>query len=207
MSKSTTKRSKNSRRLDKNRITLHKGETQRSDGTYSYRWTSRDGQRHDIYAKTLEGLCEKEEQTTVDQHDGIKTETRLITVNEMFDVWCDLKRGLNGNTFQNYKYMYNMFIRPNFGKMRLTDVLALLFIQHLTIQFNTIYFWRAYLQLLNSIRKITYRGRRTVNNNIFKAIYIIYIANNRFMCKYSCKFIKPISHFINSITTWRFRLR
>jgi len=40
----------------------------------------------------------------------------------MFDLWCTLKRGIKDNTFQNYVYMYNMFVRHTFGKQRLTDV-------------------------------------------------------------------------------------
>lgn len=122
MPKNTAKKDKPGRRLDKNRITLRTGESQRSNGTYSYRWTSNDGRRHDIYANTLEELCEKEELAKIDQHDGIKTETRQITVNELFDMWCDLKRGIKDNTLQNYKYMYNMFVRPSFGKLRVTAV-------------------------------------------------------------------------------------
>lgn len=122
MPSAVTRKSKNNRRLDKSRITLRKGETQRQDGIYDYRWTSPDGKRHSIYASTLEELRAKEGQITVDAHDGIKTETRMVTVNEMFDLWCDLKRGIKDNTFQNYKYMYNLFIRPNFGKMRITMV-------------------------------------------------------------------------------------
>lgn len=111
-----------SRRLDKNRITLRKGESQRSDGVYSYRWTTKDGKRHDVYARTLEELREKEEQIVIDQHDGIRVDKKLITLNEMFDMWCELKRGIKHNTFQNYKYMYNQFIRPSFGRMRITAV-------------------------------------------------------------------------------------
>lgn len=122
MPSAITRKPKNNRRLDKSRITLRKGETQRQDGIYDYRWTSPDGKRHSIYASTLKELRAKEEQITVDVHDGIKTETRMVTVNEMFDLWCDLKRGIKDNTFQNYKYMYNLFIRPNFGKMRITMV-------------------------------------------------------------------------------------
>ena len=118
----TAKKAKNNRRLDKGRITLRKGETQRKDGIYDYRWTSPDGKRHSIYASTLEELREKEEQIAVDSHDGIRTETRMVTVNEMFDLWCDLKRGIKDNTFQNYKYMYNMFVRSGFGKLRITTV-------------------------------------------------------------------------------------
>ena len=118
----TIKKGKGGRRLDKNRLTLRKGETQRKDGTYDFRWTSADGKRHSVYASTLEELREKEEAAIRDKQDGIKTETRRVTVNDVFELWCDLKRGLKDNTFQNYKYMYNMFVRPSFGKLRIASV-------------------------------------------------------------------------------------
>ena len=37
-------------------------------------------------------------------------------------MWCELKRGVKDNTFQNYKYMYNQFVRQNFGKQRIIMV-------------------------------------------------------------------------------------
>ncbi len=110
------------RRLDKDRLTLKKGETQRPDGRYDYRWTSSDGKRHAIYAKTLEELREKEVQIQVDKSDGIRTEIARVTVNDVFEMWCELKRGIKDNTFQNYKYMYNMFVRSALGKLRITTV-------------------------------------------------------------------------------------
>lgn len=120
----TTKKGKAGRRLDKNRLTLRKGETQRKDGTYDFRWTSADGKRHSVYAATLQELREKEEEIIRDKQDGIKTEIRRTTVNDVFELWCDLKRGLKHNTFTNYKYMYmyNMFVRPSFGKLRIASV-------------------------------------------------------------------------------------
>ena len=45
---------KKKRRLDSNRIVLKAGESQRPNGTYCYRYRSRDGKTHAIYAKTLE---------------------------------------------------------------------------------------------------------------------------------------------------------
>ena len=118
----TTKKGKKGRRLDKNRITLKKGEYQRPDGVYSYRWTSRYGQRHEVYAGTLEELRRKEEQIKLDIADGIRMDIMSTTVNDLFDLWCDLKRGLKDNTLQNYKSMYNMFVRPTFGKIRVVSV-------------------------------------------------------------------------------------
>ena len=34
------------KRKDKSRVVLKKGESQRKDGTYDYRWTSKNGKRH-----------------------------------------------------------------------------------------------------------------------------------------------------------------
>ena len=115
-------KAKNGRRLDKDRLTLRKGETQRKNGMYDYRWTSPDGKRHSIYAPTLEELRKKEEEILQDQHDGIKIEVRQMTLNDMFELWCDLKRGLKDNTFQNYKYIYNMFVRPQIGRMKISAI-------------------------------------------------------------------------------------
>ncbi len=109
-------------RFDCNRVRLRKGETQRDNGTYIYRWTSNDGKRHAIYAPTIEELREKEEQVIVDQHDGIKTETKSLTVNNVYELWCQLKRGIKDSTFKNYIYMYEMFVQPNFGKKKITTV-------------------------------------------------------------------------------------
>ena len=113
---------KGQKRKDKDRIVLKAGEAQRPNGTYYYRWTGKDGKRHAVYAKTLEELREKEAQIANDQFIGIKAEARNVTINEMFDLWCQIKRGLKNNTFENYKYMYNLLARPNFGKNRISTL-------------------------------------------------------------------------------------
>lgn len=111
-----------SKRKDKDRIVLRTGEGQRPNGTYEYRWTDAHGNRHRVYAKTLELLREKEEEIQKDKCDGIKAEARYVTINDVFDMWRQLKRGLKDNTFQNYQYMYNMFVRPDFGKTRVSSL-------------------------------------------------------------------------------------
>ena len=110
------------KRKDKDRIVLRQGEGQRPNGTYEYRWTDRHGNRCRVYAKTLDQLREKEEEIKQDTRDGIKAEARYVTVNDMFDMWRQLKRGLKDNTFQNYQYMYQTFVRPSFGKLRLASL-------------------------------------------------------------------------------------
>ena len=96
------------KRKDRARVVLRKGEVQRSDGTYHYSWMDRKGKRHFVYARTLEALREKEKEIQKDKADGIKVEARYTTVNDLFDLWKQLKKGLKNNTFENYKYMYEM---------------------------------------------------------------------------------------------------
>ena len=110
------------KRKDKDRIVLRKGECQRPNGSYDYRWTDQFGKRHVIYGKTLEELRAKEKEVDRDISDGIKAEKRNTTINELFDLWCHIKRGLKDNAFQNYKYMYNTFVRPKFGKLKISQV-------------------------------------------------------------------------------------
>ena len=113
---------KGQKRKDKDRIVLRTGEGQRPNGTYEYRWTDKTGKRRRVYAKTLEILREKEKEIEKDKNDGIKAEARYVTLNELFDLWKVIKRGLKDNTFQNYLYMYNNFVRPDFGKKRISEI-------------------------------------------------------------------------------------
>ena len=108
------------KRKDKSRVVLRKGEIQRSNGTYHYSWTDSNMKRWFVYAKTLEELREKEAQIERDKQDGIKAEARYTTVNDLFELWIVLKRGLKNNTFENYKYMYNMFVRGYLGNKRIS---------------------------------------------------------------------------------------
>lgn len=93
------------KRKDKTRVVLKTGEGQRTNGTYFFRWTDKRGERHSVYAKTLDELRYKEEQIEKDKKDGIKAEARFTTVNDLFELWIVLKRGLKNNTFENYKYI------------------------------------------------------------------------------------------------------
>ncbi len=109
-------------RYDNNRTRLKTGESQRPNGTYVYRWTTQDGKRNAVYAPTLETLREQEEQIIVDKHDGIRADKKHLTVNDMFDLWCQLKRGIKDSTFKNYIYMYELFVKPAFGQNIITLV-------------------------------------------------------------------------------------
>lgn len=106
-------------RYDNRRVKLRTGESQRENGSYSFRWVDQDGKRQTVYAPSLEQLREKEDAIQSEKHDGIKTSNKNMTVNELFDLWTQLKRGVKDNTFKNYIYMYNGFIRKTFGQQRI----------------------------------------------------------------------------------------
>ena len=48
------------KRKDSKGKVLEKGESQRKDGSYMYRWTDISGKRKTVYANTLNELREKE---------------------------------------------------------------------------------------------------------------------------------------------------
>ena len=105
------------RKDDKGRI-LKEGEYQRPNGSYEYRWRTNDKERHYIYAKTLEELRDKELSVQRDLLNGIEARERTITINDLYEIWKKLKKGLKDNTFKNYKYTYERFIMPKFGKSK-----------------------------------------------------------------------------------------
>ena len=109
-------------RFDNRHVRLKTGESQLENGSYVYRWTDRIGKRRAVYAPTLDLLREKEEEILIDKHDGIRADKKTMTVNDLFDLWKDLKRGIKDSTFQNYVYMYELFVRPTFGKNRVCMV-------------------------------------------------------------------------------------
>ena len=89
---------------------------------YHYCWTDSNRKRRYVYAKTLDELRYKEEQIEKDKKDGIKAEARYTTLNDIYELWKDLKRGLKNNTFENYKYMYETFVRQQLGSKTVSSL-------------------------------------------------------------------------------------
>jgi integrase len=109
------------RKDDKGRV-LKDGEHQRTNGTYEYKWRDKRGKRHSIYSKSLDELRDKEIDVLRDALDGIRADKNDITINDLYYRWVQLKKGLKQNTFQNYKYMYTQFVKPDFGEMHIVDL-------------------------------------------------------------------------------------
>lgn len=110
------------RRKDNKGRVLKEGEYQRSSGTYEFKWRDKRGNRHSISAPTLEELREKELDVLRDVLDGVRVDKSNLTINDLYESWLQLKRGLKDNTFANYKYMYMQFVEPDFGKSRIVDL-------------------------------------------------------------------------------------
>ena len=110
------------RRKDNKGRVLKDGEYQRSNGTYEYRWRDKKGTRHSVYSKTLNELREKEKEILKNVLDGVRQDKKNICINDFYNLWVKLKKGLRDNTFSNYQYMYTQFVQPNFGETRLTDL-------------------------------------------------------------------------------------
>ena len=110
------------RRKDNKGRVLKEGESQRKNGMYDYRWRTSNGKRHSVYAKTLEELREKEKAIQRDKSDGIRTDAKNVLLNDVYEMWVDLKKGLKDNTFQNYQYMYNQFVYPDFGQSKVVKL-------------------------------------------------------------------------------------
>lgn len=110
------------KRYDKKHRLLKTGERQRQNGTYEYRWTNRIGKTESVSAPTLEELRVKEEQILKDKSDGIRVDDQNVKLDDLYELWCHLKRGLKDNTFQNYKYMYEMFVQPTLGALRIKAI-------------------------------------------------------------------------------------
>ncbi len=103
---------------------LRKGEVQRSsDGRYLYTYTDPLGKRKYVYATDLVSLREKEKKLIRDQLDGLdRYAAGRATVNDTFDRYIATKYNLRDNTRSGYIYMYDRFIREDFGRRKLLDI-------------------------------------------------------------------------------------
>ena len=101
-------------RFDSQRVRLRSGEYERPDKRYEYRYTV-FGKEYSVYAKTLEALREKEAILDSTERNKPSPMPYLTTVNDVYAVWKELKRGIRDNTFQNYCYLYESYVKDAIG--------------------------------------------------------------------------------------------
>lgn len=110
----------NRRKDNKGRI-LRKGESQRQDKTYMYRWTDVRGQRQCIYDNSLEGLRKQEQQVQLDTLQGIQRDN--ITLNQIIERYFSTKASWGSNTIENYRYYFRHSIQDSYiGSMKVKDI-------------------------------------------------------------------------------------
>ena len=110
------------KRYTQNKTKLRKGEYQRSNNTFEYRWTDKHGKRQYIYAKSLPELRKKEAEITRDILDGIDYGKLDLTINDYFEIWKKIKTGIRETTLASYIRVYQRYIETDIGKMKLKFV-------------------------------------------------------------------------------------
>lgn len=110
------------KRKDTKGRVLEKGECQRKDGTYMYRWTDRNGKRQTIYATTLNELRQKElDITKIEKIMGSTWESGKITVRELVNKHRKLK-SVKETTEEKYKYFDAIMDRIGLSDVLIKDI-------------------------------------------------------------------------------------
>lgn len=110
------------KRKDKNGRVLKAGESQRANGTYMYRYSSYNGVRKTVYAKTLEELRKKEDQITADRVIGYMGNDVRMTVVELIERLLSIKTNVKPATMEAYRHNLNGVKRMTLGNMLISGV-------------------------------------------------------------------------------------
>lgn len=119
-----------SKRKDNKKRVLRKGEGQRSDGRYYFKYQDAKGDTHFIYSWKLEpydvppvgkeaelSLREMEKQIIRNVEDGILGYDSRITVLELVRLYLQQKVGVRHNTQTGYNFVFNILKKEAFGSM------------------------------------------------------------------------------------------
>ena len=88
-------------RKDSRGYALKKGESQRKDGRYVFRYTTIRGEQKAVYAKELSELRKKEVKIRRAIEDGLDPDrAERITLNELFDEYISQKYDLKQSTLK-----------------------------------------------------------------------------------------------------------
>ena len=110
------------KRTDSKGRVLKHSEHQRADGKYYFDATI-DGKRMRACAEDLDHLREKEERFYTDCTNKPKNDYNLITVNDAFELWAEIKSGLRENTKGTYQYLYRHYVQgSSIGKSELMEL-------------------------------------------------------------------------------------
>ena len=110
------------KRKDSKGRVLKSGESQRENGTYSFRYMDDKRKRHCVYAKTLDDLRKKEVDIQRDMMDGIDSTAGELTVIELVDRYMGLRRSLKKNSLRAYGSAVNHIRNDKFGQRTIKSV-------------------------------------------------------------------------------------
>ena len=109
------------RRKDNKGRVLQKGESQRSDLTYMYRYNDLDGKRKCIYGKTLDELRKKEKEISKNLDLGIYSNE--FTLNQLFDRYLEQNPKLKERTRHKYRTEYDRWVAKKWiGKKKISTI-------------------------------------------------------------------------------------
>lgn len=123
------------RRDSKNRI-LEKGEYQKPDGRYMYRYTDSFGNTQFVYSWRLTKadrnpkgkhsdtcLRDLEKEIKKKISDGIDCSiSKSASVNDYFELYMSQKKRLKPTTRANYRYKYDKYVRDTIGSKKISDI-------------------------------------------------------------------------------------
>ena len=123
-------------RRDNKKRKLWKGEYQKSDGRYMYRYTDSRGNARFIYSWCLTStdrppsgkhsdkcLRELEKEIAKDIQDEIDSfKARRYTLNAFFTEYIEQKKEIKPSTRGNYKYMYKKYVWDSIGKLTINNI-------------------------------------------------------------------------------------
>ena len=110
------------RRKDNKGRVLRKGEGQRKDNTYDYRYIDVFGKRRSVYAATLKELREKEAEVEKANNARLDYASGNCTVLELVERYTKLKLGVRYNTKVGYAFVTNILKNDDFGRRKIRDI-------------------------------------------------------------------------------------
>lgn len=110
------------RRKDSKGRVLKKGESERKDGRYQYRYNDAFGTRKTVYANDLNELRELEKRIEKDIGDGIDYSKGQMTVYELVERYLSLKQGVRYNTRIGYNFVSNILRKEPFSRLKVSNV-------------------------------------------------------------------------------------
>lgn len=110
------------RRKDSKGRVLKKGESERKDGRYQYRYNDAFGTRKTVYANGLNELRDLEKRIEKDIGDGIDYSKGQMTVYELVERYLSLKQGVRYNTRIGYNFVSNILGKEPFSRLKVSNV-------------------------------------------------------------------------------------